>query len=444
MRHSILSCLAGALLALGCTDRPQELQLPLERGFDGPASRVANPFLGATMYVDPDQAKRVEGGMSAASSGLRRAMGVVRSQPTAVWLDRIAHIEPTAGGMGLRQHLDQALAQQAVSDTPWKPVVLTVVLYDLPNRDCSAAASNGELRLEEGGLERYKRDYVDRIVSELSADSAYRKLRIVAIVEPDALPNLVTNLETHPACRVAAPGYREGVAYAVSRLAALDHVYSYLDIAHSGWLGWDNAARAATIYKEVLDAAGGPRSVRGFATNVANYSSLHEPFDPYSDVERHKGVIEGFYGWNRVLDEHRFVDVLRSHFPLHGFIVDTSRNGWRDRPGLPRDRRTHKGNWCNVDGAGIGERPRAAPRPGIDAYLWVKPPGASDGTSDRSQRVANAEGKRFDEMCGVDPVVRTHSKGEAIPTDALDGAPHAGDWFPSQFEMLVRNATPPL
>jgi cellulose 1,4-beta-cellobiosidase len=71
----------------------------------------------------------------------------------------------------------------------------------------------------------------------------------------------------------------------------------------------------------------------------------------------------------------------------------------------------------------LGERPRADPAPGIDAYWWVKPPGESDGSSDPS-------GPRFDEMC-------------AGP-DAAKGAPQAGQWFEAYFMDLVHNARPGL
>ena len=76
-----------------------------------------------------------------------------------------------------------------------------------------------------------------------------------------------------------------------------------------------------------------------------------------------------------------------------------------------------------MHGAGIGERPRANPEPGIDAYFWLKPPGESDGSSDPSQ-------PRFDEMCAN--------------SDASKGAPQAGKWFEAYFLDLVRNARPPL
>ena len=40
-------------------------------------------------------------------------------------------------------------------------MTIMVVVYDLPNRDCSSEASNGELRVEEDGLNRYKTEYID-------------------------------------------------------------------------------------------------------------------------------------------------------------------------------------------------------------------------------------------------------------------------------------------
>jgi cellulose 1,4-beta-cellobiosidase len=80
-------------------------------------------------------------------------------------------------------------------------------------------------------------------------------------------------------------------------------------------------------------------------------------------------------------------------------------------------------SWCNIKGAGLGERPRAAPAPGVDAYWWVKPPGESDGASDPKT-------PGFDKGC---------SGG-----DAASGAPQAGKWFSTYFVDLVKNANPPL
>lgn len=67
--------------------------------------------------------------------------------------------------------------------------VVTFVVYDLPNRDCAAAASNGEFTVANNGLANYK-GYIDSIAT---AFAAYPTVKIVAVVEPDSLGNLVTN-----------------------------------------------------------------------------------------------------------------------------------------------------------------------------------------------------------------------------------------------------------
>jgi cellulose 1,4-beta-cellobiosidase len=425
----------------GGITRTAQLALTVS-GTQPPTDRVENPFAGASFYVDPQWAAKVRDAATRAGD-LSAAVTRVASQPSAFWLDRIAAIDGTSTSLGLAGHLDEALKQQATKGAG--PMVVAMIVYDLPDRDCAAFASNGELHTSQNGLARYKAEYIDRIVQVLQSKPAYQQLRIVAVVEPDSLPNIVTNTGLYSTCAAAAPTYREGVAYAVKQLATLSNVYLYLDIAHSAWLGWEHPDHAATVYNEVLTAAGGADLVRGFATNVANYSALQEPFNPYDNQNQYNDLIVNFFEWNRMIDEATYVNAMRARFPNHHFIIDTGRSGWPARAaGLPIENRTHRGNWCNVTGAGIGERPRADPVAGVDAYYWLKPPGESDGTSDSTQTTPDAEGKRYDPMCGANPVERPYATGELIATDALQGAPPAGHWFEEQFFMLVRNATPAL
>lgn len=42
------------------------------------------------------------------------------------------------------------------------PIAGIFVVYNLPDRDCAALASNGELLIDEGGVEKYKA-YIDSI-----------------------------------------------------------------------------------------------------------------------------------------------------------------------------------------------------------------------------------------------------------------------------------------
>ncbi len=132
-------------------------------------------------------------------------------------MDRIGAITGTAANgtkiaMSLREHLDTASAQKL----PGKPITFLMLVYNLPNRDCHALASNGEI--PHGSIERYKTEYIDPI-AEIFSDPKYADIRIVAVIEPDSLPNLVTNLST-PACALAKSSgeYVEGVQYALDKL----------------------------------------------------------------------------------------------------------------------------------------------------------------------------------------------------------------------------------
>jgi len=108
------------------------------------------------------------------------------------------------------------------------------------------------------------------------------------------------------------------------------------------------------------------------------------------------------------------------------------------------DRRPAKGDWCNQNGAGLGAVPQANPAGGVyQAYVWVKPPGESDGSSSLIPTGPNNPGgKGFDQMC--DPNYGGNSLNNNKPTNALPNAPVSGRWFEAQFVQLVQNANPAI
>ena len=60
------------------------------------------------------------------------------------------------------------------------------------------------------------------------------------------------------------------------------------------------------------------------------------------------------------------------------FVVDTSRNGNGPYPGDTVDGAP---SWCNPPGRALGEPPTDNPGlPRVDALLWIKYPGESDGS----------------------------------------------------------------
>jgi cellulose 1,4-beta-cellobiosidase len=343
-------------------------------------------------------------------------------------------------------------------------VLFEAVIYDLPGRDCAALASNGELPATAAGLTEYETQYIDPIAALLGS-SSYGNLRIVTVVEPDSLPNVVTN-QSKPACATATPYYESGIEYALNKLHAIGNLYTYLDIGHSAWLGWpSNMTPAAAEYAKVARATtAGFASVDGFVSDTANYTPTDEPFLPDSSLTVGGQPLKSanFYQWNPYFDEHTYDEAMHSAFVSAGFpgtvgmLIDTSRNGWggSGRPTAlnssptdvntyvtdnKTDQRAFRGDWCNVNGAGLGYRPTVQPYGASDpiqAYVWIKPPGESDGDYPTS---SHAHGDPHCDPSGT----QTDGSGNTYPTDAIPGYDvPAGQWFAYQFQMLVKNAYP--
>jgi cellulose 1,4-beta-cellobiosidase len=423
----------------------------------GGGTHVDNPYAGAKVYVNPDWAAKA----NAESGGSR-----ISNQPTGVWLDSIAAITAPAGSgytTSMQGHLDNALAQGATA--------IQFVIYDLPGRDCAALASNGELGPTD--IDKYEHSYIDPIAA-LEGNSKYANLRIINIIEIDSLPNLVTNVSGNTATSECATmqqngNYVKGIQYALNSFHPFKNAYNYIDAAHSGWLGWDsNFGPAIQLFAST--AAGttaGYSSVDGFITDTANYTPLSEPYltDPNLTIGGQPIKSSNFFQYNPYFGELPYAQdfytkAVAAGFPSNiGMLIDTSRDGWGG-PNRPTkvststdlntyvdqsriDKRPSRGDWCNQSGAGLGERPKANPATHIDAYVWIKPPGESDGSSSLIPTgPSNPGGKGFDQMC--DPSYGGNPRNNNSATNALPNSPVSGAWFSAQFQQLMTNAYPPL
>lgn len=136
------------------------------------------------------------------------------------------------------------------------------------------------------------------------------------------------------------------------------------------------------------------------------------------------------------------------------FVIDTSRNGDGPNPmtgGSDADMADftaapfsqpagvistlRAGNWCNPAGSGLGLVPTAATGvPLVDAYLWVKIPGESDGQCD------SAAGVRAWDYGAYNPWnVPASAQGTFDPLwGQVD--PAAGAWFGAQALQLIADA----
>ncbi|MFK4483701.1 glycoside hydrolase family 6 protein [Curtobacterium sp. AB7] len=190
------------------------------------------------------------------------------------------------------------------------------VLYTVPDRDCGSYSKGGTA--DDAYL-----PWVRSAVRAMAGSKA------VVLVEPDAIAQ-IQNCERLRDSRL--PLLREAVD------ALTGHGLTvYLDG------GNENRVPIATMADWLRQA--GVDEVQGFFTNVSN-----------------------FY---RVDQERAYADELAD--AIGGdphFVIDVSRNGqgWR-------------GTWCNPEGAGLGQAPHVTGGSSrLDALLWVKTPGLSDGT----------------------------------------------------------------
>ena len=362
--------------------------------------------------------------------------------PQAVWF--------TSGTPDqVRQQAHGTMAEAALEGA-----VPVLVAYDIPGRDCAQYSAGGAL--DEAGYE----SWIDGLAAGIGHG------RAVVILEPDALGNLPSN------CGLPASVYPftdaerlAEVGYAVSALEQDPNTSVYLDGTHSAWQS------VGTMTQRLLEA--GVQSAQGFFLNVSNYQPTPELLDygtwisdciamvtdpanpdfnqPGNCASQYYPATQGdFSTWG--LTTAWYAQNMAGAVASTHFVVDTSRNGagpnsmqaYAAAPyGQPAAviSTLASGNWCNPPASGLGPRPTA--RTGVallDAYLWVKIPGESDGQCDAAGGV-----RAWDYSAYTQPGWPADAAGQAMfdPLWGLDD-PAAGAWFPQQALQLAQDANPPL
>lgn len=215
-------------------------------------------------------------------------------------------------------------AAQAAGATP------VFALYAIPHRDCGSFSAGGFATA--AGY----RQWIDSIASGLGSMPA------AIILEPDAISM---------ADCLSADQQQERfdlMSYAVDALTRDPAAAVYIDGGHSRWISAD--VLAARLNQVGVDRA------RGFSLNTANFFTTEE--------------------------EIGFGDAVSGMTGGAHYVIDTSRNGVGPAEGVALD-------WCNPDGRALGTAPTTATAsPNVDAYLWVKRPGESDGSCDRGDAPA--------------------------------------------------------
>jgi endoglucanase len=396
---------------------------------------------GTQFYVPKPNHDAVKQIAELTSQGRKTDAALIRSiinTPTAVWVESGS---PKEAEQQVRQITHQAAGKKTV------PIF---VIYNIPFRDCAQYSAGGATSAAE-----YKA-WIDGVVRGIGDRPA------ILAVEPDGLGIIpwYTNIdgqlewcrpaEANPA--TAAAERFELLNYAVDQLTALPNTSVYLDGTHNGWLN------VGDITDRLLKA--GVADADGFFLNASNYQWTQnlEQYGTWisSCIAYVTEVSPGGFGncgnqywsggpannwtgvalnpaklWSDAAADptantaginSRYDLILGSVEPTKTFIIDTSRNGqgpWTPPAGVYPDPQ----DWCNPPDRGAGIRPTTATSsPLVDAYVWIKVPGESDGQCSRGLGAGDNV---------VDPIW-----GQVDPD--------AGVWFPEQALELAKLANPPL
>jgi endoglucanase len=352
--------------------------------------------------------------------------------PQAVWFTKGTPAEVERG------------VRSTVKRSAGKAEVPVLVAYNIPFRDCAQFSAGGATTADEydAWIEAFARGIGDAAA--------------VVIVEPDGLGiipwyNPFADRDTwvtNPNYEWCQPAEADPATASTERFAMLEHAVGalkaqpntrvYLDGTHSGWLGAGDAA------DRLIQA--GVAGADGFFLNVSNYrldahlekygawtakciafasnpaswglghsewcASQYFPANP-NDFSTW-GLTDQWYADNVESQTWWYSESVLEHF-----VVDTSRNGqgpWTPPPGYPDPQ-----DWCNPPDRGLGQRPTADTGNNlIDAFLWIKIPGESDGECTR----------------GLGPA------GTTVDPEWGRVDPAAGAWFPEMALDLAQNAAP--
>ncbi|MCL8012786.1 glycoside hydrolase family 6 protein [Streptomyces sp. AS02] len=231
--------------------------------------------------------------------------------------------QPTGEWISPESPEEQARGFTEAADKAGRTALL--VLYNIPHRDCGQFSEGGAA---DGNAYRA---FVDSVAKGIGDRAT------TVILEPDAVLHMVDNC--------TAPEYHEErydlLSGAVAKLKSLKNTKVYLDAGNAGWGHPDQ------IFDPLKRA--GIDQADGFSVNVSNFYTTE--------------------------DSIAYGKELSAKVGDKPFVIDTSRNGNGPYTGGNPDER-----WCNPPGRALGETPTTKTTdPLVDAYVWVKRPGESDG-----------------------------------------------------------------
>lgn len=120
-----------------------------------------NPYTGYTVYLSPNYANEISAAAAMISDPSQHAKALsVTNIPTFIWFDTINKTSQ------LGVYLADADSKAKASGQKY---LVQIVIYDLPDRDCAALASNGEFSIANNGLNNYF-TYIDQLAAEVKRE----------------------------------------------------------------------------------------------------------------------------------------------------------------------------------------------------------------------------------------------------------------------------------
>lgn len=132
-----------------------------------------SPFEGKSFYVNPSFQAEIDTSIATATGTTLENLKIMRETSSAYWLDVKSKLNGT----------DLTSAEGILIDAKQKGDLVIFIVYDLPNRDCHAKASNGEICCYANadgtcnydksgdcseGLEDYKTNYINKLAAILT------------------------------------------------------------------------------------------------------------------------------------------------------------------------------------------------------------------------------------------------------------------------------------
>jgi endoglucanase len=261
------------------------------------------------------------------------------SRPSDASAMDILAAQPTAQWLGGWNSDVKADVSKSMSAALLQGTIPEFVLYNIPQRDCGGYSAGGTSA-------NVYASWITSVAQGIGNNKA------IVILEPDAISGMSCLSSTDQATRLSL------LSSAIDTLKSTTKASVYVDAGHSAWV--DATAMAASLEKA------GVAKADGFSLNVSNYQLTTSEINYGTQIS------------SKINGKH--------------FVIDTSRNG-----------NGSNGEWCNPSGRAIGNRPTTATGNSlIDAYLWLKVPGESDGN--------------------------------------CNGGPNAGQWWADKALELVKNA----